>query len=322
MTSQFPLARGERLPWDALPRAISDGVAEEFGSDIAAATMQPEGFSPAVAARLVLNDGKRLFLKAVGPRPNAEAPAIYRAEGVIAGQLPTPVPSPRLLWSFDDGDWVALVFEDVEGTTPALPWSSGELTRVLDALTDLAEILTPSTVVTPTIQSRMGAVPFRSWRNVVRGGDSALDRVTGVAPWAVRHIDRLVLLEESWEEAATGSCLVHGDIRADNVLLTPGRVVFVDWPWASTGAEWLDLLFFLPSVAMQGGPDPWLVFDDHPLGRRSSSEATDAVLAALAGFFIWGSCQPPPPGLPTLRAFQEGQGRAAIAWLQHRTGWP
>ena len=54
----------------------------------------------------------------------------------------------------------------------------------------------------------------------------------------------------------------------------------------------------------------------------ASGEAADSVLAALAGFFIWGSCQPPPPGLPTLRSFQEGQGLAAVAWLRHRTRAP
>ena len=32
------------------------------------------------------------------------------------------------------------------------------------------------------------------------------------------------------------------DIRADNILLTQDRVVFVDWPWACIAAPWFDLL--------------------------------------------------------------------------------
>ena len=55
----------------------------------------------------------------------------------MAGQLPTPVPAPRLLWTFDDSQWVALVFEDIDGTTPVLPWRPDQLHRVLAALTDL-----------------------------------------------------------------------------------------------------------------------------------------------------------------------------------------
>jgi aminoglycoside phosphotransferase (APT) family kinase protein len=56
--------------------------------------------------------------------------------------------------------------------------------------------------------------------------------------------------------AAAGPALLHGDLRADNLLLTPSRVVAVDWPRACAGAAWVDLLLLLPSVAMQGGPNP------------------------------------------------------------------
>ena len=61
-----------------------------------------------------------------------------------------------------------------------------------------------------------------------------------------------------------GSSLLHLDVRADNLLLTADGVCFTDWPWAATGAPWLDLVAFLPSVAMQGGPDPESVWRAHP----------------------------------------------------------
>ncbi|MFI7404394.1 aminoglycoside phosphotransferase family protein, partial [Streptomyces sp. NPDC049541] len=41
-------------------------------------------------------------------------------------------------------------------------------------------------------------------------------------------------------------------------------------------------------------------------------------LAALAGYFVAHALQPPPPGLPTLRAFQRAQGDTALAWLRRR----
>jgi hypothetical protein len=50
--------------------------------------------------------------------------------------------------------------------------------------------------------------------------------------------------------------------------------------------------------------------------------AVTAALAAMAGFLIGGSREPPPPGLPTLREFQLGQGLVALDWLRRRTGWP
>jgi hypothetical protein len=74
----------------------------------------------------------------------------------------------------------------------------------------------------------------------------------------------------------------------------------------------------LPSVAMQQGPEPWEVFERHPLGRDAPAERVDAVVAALAGFFVWHGSMPPPPGIPGVRAFQRAQGAEAVAWLRRR----
>jgi len=97
-------------------------------------------------------------------------------------------------------------------------------------------------------------------------------------------------------------------------------VVFVDWPHACVGAEWVELLAFLPSVAMQGGPHPWEVFESHPAGRGVPRERLQPVLAAVAGFFLQRSTLPPPPGLSTLREFQRGQGIEALIWLRRSLG--
>jgi hypothetical protein len=42
-------------------------------------------------------------------------------------------------------------------------------------------------------------------------------------------------LEAGWSQAAAGTTLLHGDLRADNLLLTPGRVMLVDWPTPLSG---------------------------------------------------------------------------------------
>ena len=49
--------------------------------------------------------------------------------------------------------------------------------------------------------------------------------------------------------------------------------------------------------------------------------AVTTALAAFAGFLLGGARLPDPPGLPTLRAFQLGQGLVALDWLRRRTGW-
>ncbi|MEU0568405.1 aminoglycoside phosphotransferase family protein [Nonomuraea sp. NPDC005983] len=303
-----PPASGSRVPWQEVHPAARDAVEEFLGGRVVEAVTQTNGFSPAAAVRLRAANGRRAFVKAVGPEPNAESVVIYRAEARIAASLPGSAPAPRLLHSFEVDGWVVLIFEDVEGHHPAMPWRRDELDRVLEAVRRMSSALTPSPIDAPTVGERFGD-SFRGWRRLL-GEDT-----TGLDPWALRNLDGLAELESGWVEAAAGDTLVHADLRADNVLLTDdGRVYAVDWPWASVGAPWFDVIGMLPSVAMQGGPPPQELFPD-------PDPAATAVLAAFAGFLVRQGRQAPPPGLPTVRAFQLAQGAVAVEWLKLRTGW-
>ena len=309
------------MAWSRLPDALRGHVENHLGAPVVAAVTQHGGFSPGVAARLTSAAGRRVFVKAVGPEPNAESPAIHRAEARIAAALPPGVPAPRLLAAFDEDGWVALVFEDVDGAMPAQPWAPAELDRVLAAVTDLARTLTPAPDgVAPPLGVRAGDT-FHGWRRLAAAARRGDDDLAGLDPWARRHLADLAALESEWEAAAEGATLNHGDLRADNLLLTADRVVVVDWPWASVGAPWFDLLALLPSVRMQGGPPPETVFDRHSVAAGADPAAVTAVLAAVTGYFVGHSRMPDPPGLPTVRAFQAAQGRAALAWLRTRAGW-
>lgn len=301
---------GNRLGWAELPGTLRKSIEVALGSPVVDAVSQPGGFSPGLAARLRLADGRRVFAKAVSAERSPHALAFHRREADIAGRLPAHVAAPRLLWSGGGDDEVALVFEDVDGRPPTLPWRAADWQRVHDAVVALARDLTPSPVDLPAAADD----EYVGWRSLA--GDPAL--AARLDPWPRAHLERLAGLETGWPTAVAGDTLVHGDLRADNVLLAGERVVFVDWPQAMAGAPWLDLLLMLPSVAMQGGPDPAEVWRTSPLARAADPAAVDAALAALAGFFVHGSLLPAPPGLPTLREFQRLQGEAALAWLRGR----
>jgi hypothetical protein len=86
------------------------------------------------------------------------------------------------------------------------------------------------------------------------------------------------------------------------------------------GAAWVDVVFFAPSVTMQGGPPPEEVIVRHPAIRRADPTSVTAAIVATAGFFTHRSVQPPPPGLPTVRAFQAAQGVVARNWVALRSG--
>jgi hypothetical protein len=82
----------------------------------------------------------------------------------------------------------------------------------------------------------------------------------------------------------------------------------------------VDLVAMAPSVEMQGGPECEDFLARLDL-RGVSPGAIDAVICSLAGYFVVRALEPPPQGIPTVRAFQAAQGRVAIAWLRERLGW-
>ncbi|MDQ2672944.1 MAG: aminoglycoside phosphotransferase family protein [Actinomycetota bacterium] len=318
--SRPPDAAGLRLDWSDVPERARAAVEDRLGSPILSAVSQSAGFSPGVAARLRTEDGRRFFAKAAGPEPNALTPAAHRREARVAAALPEDAPVPRFLFSHDEGegDWIVVVFEFVEGRNPAVPWRPGELDRTLDALASLSELLTPSPLP-PGLVGLVGdweVICGWHWRKLAEGRPARLDT------WSARHLDELAALEAEAPAAAKGGTLLHLDLRADNLLLTPDdRVLVVDWPHARVGASWVDAVFFAPSVAMQGGPPPEELLAHHPHSRRADPDALTAVVAAVAGFFTSEGLQPAPPGLPTLRPFQASQGEVARGWLARRTGW-
>jgi hypothetical protein len=314
-----PAAAGQRIAWEALPEHVRGAVEAWLGSPVVAATTQPGGFSPGVASRLVAADGRRVFVKAVCAVPNRDSPRFHRREIRIASALPADAPVPPLLWSMDEGGdgWVVLAFEDVEGQHPVLPWKLDELDRVLDAQAALAASLTPSPLGEDVADSvvRWLNRHGRGWNRLLE------DPLPGMDEWTLRNIVKLAQLEGQAPAAAKGDTLLHFDTRADNLLLTPDSVYFVDWPHARLGLAWVDAVLMAPSVNMQGGPDPEELLNRHPAARTADPDAISAVIAAVAGFFTNQSLQPPAPGIPGIRNFQASQGVIARRWLQDRTGW-
>jgi hypothetical protein len=313
--TQPPPSEGCRLPWQAIPSQLRAQVADLLGARVLGAQTQPGGFSPGVAARLALAGGRRAFVKAVG-EVNPDSPGIYRSEARIAAALPDDTPAARLLGSIDADGWVILLFEDVDGRLPAQPWRSDELSRVLDAVTDLAAALSPAPVDAPPAASRFESLGH-GWRHLADARASG-DDLADVSAWARDRIADMVALESRWPAAVTGTSLAHADIRADNILLTPRRVVFVDWAWACLAKPWFDLVALLPSVALQGGPQPEHVLASHPLADTAEPDDLTTAVAALAGNWLYRGRQPDPPGIPTVRAFQRAQAAVTLDWLAQR----
>jgi Ser/Thr protein kinase RdoA (MazF antagonist) len=288
-----------------------------LGAPVVETTSEPGGFSPGVAARVVLADGRRMFVKAVNSARNVESVRLLSNEariltGLADVDLRPPVAVPALRGQYVHGDWIALVIAEVDGRTPTIPWRTAELDRVVDAVQALGECLTPTPLAAPAITEAYATI-LNQWRTLA----GSREIPTGLPPWAAANLDRLAELEAGWSAAAAGDTLLHLDLRADNLLVADDQVFVIDWPHACVGAAWVDLLVMLPSVIMQGG-DPDRCWRRYPAGRDVDADRVNSVLAALAGYFAVSASRPAPPELPRLREFQRVQGDAALSWLRER----
>ena len=252
------------------------------------------GFSPGPAARCELGDGRRVFVKAAGTSLNPIAPAMHRREARVLGVLPASAPAPHLLGVADDGDWVALVIEWVDGRMLVAPLDRDEVGAALETVTALAALDAAAMRRSLDDSGSPGAGLHGHWSKLLSRPIAGLDS------WSGRHLQGLAELESSWEVAVRGDSLVHGDFRIDNLLITDSGPVIVDWPSAAVGAPFIDLLGLLPSLHLDGGPAPAEIFDTHPIGASADPNAVDTVLAAIAGYFTRQALLPPPPGLPTV----------------------
>jgi aminoglycoside phosphotransferase (APT) family kinase protein len=293
-------AVGTRITWSDLPARVRGAIEDRLGSPVVSAESQPGGFSPGTADRVVTRTGDRAFVKVVSPALNERSAEMARAELHITSALPAGAPVPRLIDGFDDGEWVVLVFEDIDGRHPRTPWEKPEIDVAVRALRELAHALTPSPVPdVPTAADRL-AHNFAAWRRIAADPPEDLD------PWYAARLDPLVAAADRALASMTGDTLLHCDIRADNMLITPdGRVFIVDWPWACVGPDWLDTALLGMNVIVYGG--------DLPM----TAEQRDVVVA-FTGYLVDYARLPPPPGLPTVRAFQRAQADALLPWLRGR----
>lgn len=292
---------------------------ELLGDPVVESRIQPGGFSPGVAVRVGTRGGRRAFVKAVSESLNAVTASMHRKEAGITTMLAGQPFVPRLLGHLEVGDWVVLVLEEIDGVHPDLPWRDDQLDQVLVGLDAIAARLTPAppeALGLPTC-AQDGPGHDRPWRQL--RDDPGRARRLG-HPFAEAHLDRLAELEQDLDAALQGESLVHTDLRADQILLTPRGLVLVDWPHARRGAAWLDPLFMLPSVVLQGGPALGELVARSRLLREAPPDALRTAAVGLAGFFMNSCLNPPPPAIPTVRDFQRAQGEVVLEWLAGRLG--
>lgn len=314
----MPRAAGQRSAYADLPADVTAWVERVLGSPVVEVLPQQGGFSPGPAVRLRCADGARAFLKAVGDDVNADTPDLFRHEAAVLSALP-PVPyRAGLLAAFDDGHWVALLLDDVEGRHPDLD-DERDLAAVREAVISQSAELTPDPLGLRVPDLAEGAARWA--RRTAR----ALERDPSHFPaWFVAESEALLARLGSLPDRLPPESWIHLDVRDDNVLVRPdGSAVLVDWGMSRSGPSWTDQV--LLGLHHVDAPR----FDEDlaevrawgtsaARGDALQDDITDLVLAL--GSSLAALRDRPVPGLPAIDEFRRRESARILEGARRRLG--
>lgn len=211
---------------------------------------------------------------------------------------------PRLLASEDDESEPVLVIEDLSAHRWPPPWDA----RLVDTTLAQIDAMHRAPAALETYAQVHGATQ-KNWRAVA--ADPAPFLALGMADdeWLDAALPALMSYEESCPTA--GDSLTHWDLRSDNICAAGGRVLFVDWNGACLSNPRLDLGFWLPSLAYEGGVAPEKILPDAP-----------GVAARVAGYFASRAGLPGIADAPRVRTVQRRQLETALPWAARALDLP
>lgn len=310
-----PRAVGVRLAYDAVPAAVRTWVDDQLGSPVVDTAEQVGGMSPGCATRVTCADGTRAFVKAVGAELNPDTPGLFRREIGVLRHLGEHELWARLLASYDDGAWVALLIEDVEGRHPDFT-DPAELEAVLTGVDRLTDVLQHRDVPPSVDLVDVGHV-LATWADSLSSLTEAPE-ATPVPHWLRSDPD-------DWAGVLRHQAglpmphVAHWDIRVDNLLRRPsGAVVFLDWGAAARGPAWGDPLL----ARLERVDEPW--FDASaaasPALAEAGQEVVTAVLAGLGAHLAVRSVVAVDVNLPTLNDFRIRESRRMLGAVARRSG--
>jgi len=307
------------MPYAGVPADVRTWVDATLGSPVMVTHEQVGGMSPGCATRVVCADGTRAFVKAVGADLNPDTPDLFRRESAVLELLGSHKLWADLIASCDDGEWVALVLEDVEGTHPDFH-NQADLEAVLETVDRLGRLLNerfPDTSVwTSPVELADVSRRFRIWAETLAALDSAPESAS-VPDWVRTDAGR-------WAEVLRTVAddphvqLVHWDIRNDNLLRRPGgEIVVVDWGTAAIGPAWSDPLL----ARLERVDEPW--FDtsiaSSPALVAAGDEAITAWLVGFATHLAVRSVTAVDVSLPTLNDFRRRESARMFVAAGRRT---
>lgn len=321
-----------RTPWDALPGQVQAKVQKLLGTPITRISVAGGGFTPGFAAIIsgsITGDvgvsGAAIFVKVASSADSFIYPAYVREAEVLAA-LPAGLPITQLIAAENietvDARWQILCFEAVDGYMPGNPWTEQDLNVVHSALIAVQDGLAalPRQLTGEPTAQLFGADP--NLTTVFQTLEQSGQWPDFVPSTAAAHARELQQLCAGSHEALAGNSVLHGDLRADNIIIRghDRQALFCDWNFLSTGPVWADWVALLP-YAWHGGIDVERWLAESPLSAGANPDHIDSWLAILTAYMIVNGAKPEIPSSPQLRAHGRYTARVLLDYLSSRREW-
>jgi hypothetical protein len=293
-------SRESKPSWSELPSELIAQVSELLRSPIVAADVAWAGFTPSATFVIRTGNGRKFFCKGTHPGLNdAGKKAFVRESAIYKGLTELGAFGPAFIGAAEHGEWQMLVLDFVERTHDVPPWTDETFRVAIEMLARFHRSM-PSharTILDDAENSSLATGLYAArpgWRQLAeseqdRDGLLALFAERAAASkWLYRNLDDFVALETQAKNLDGPRSWIHLDVRSDNLIFTNRREpILVDWPFLSYGSVLLDVAFFLPSVAGEGGPPPQgglAVYED-AARTRFDDHHVRVTAALVAGFF-------------------------------------
>jgi hypothetical protein len=211
----------------------------------------------------------------------------------------------KLIGWDDDGAKAILILEDLSPGHWPERWTDETIAAVRSMLDLVRSKTAPSGL--PTLESMRQ--DLASWSLVAAQPEAFLSLGLCSSKWLEGALPILIAADKSAPLA--GSELVHMDVRSDNICFIGDRVILVDWNWACVGNGIFDLILWLPSLKLEGGPDPQSII---------SGEAD--LVALMTGYFAYRAPMAPPHPHSKVRDLQVEQLKVCLPWCADVLGLP
>lgn len=235
------------------PHHLKNVIEDRLSQKIISWTKPDCGLSAATRYSLLLENNSKVFIKAATDK---ETEGWLRTEHLVLISYEEEFIPKIVDWIDESDNFPILLTQDFSdaywaANNSGVYWRDGDMDLIFETIKELSSIKGRHSL--PYIKNNNDKI----WTKIASNPDGFLKLKLCSERWLSNNVTFLINAENDIDE--TGTSLVHGDIRSDNICIKNNKVVFVDWSNAAIGSAEHDLANLLPTLHLEGGPLPFQI---------------------------------------------------------------